>query len=55
MAERQWRLVIHGGAGSMRRDRVAPEQDQAARAGLEEALEAGAALLDNGEAALDAV
>ncbi|MGZ2412476.1 L-asparaginase / beta-aspartyl-peptidase [Sphingomonas sp. F9_3S_D5_B_2] len=51
----RWRLVIHGGAGSMRRDRLAPEAEQAARAGLEQALAAGAAILEQREAAIDAV
>lgn len=55
MAETRWRLVIHGGAGSMRRGRLHPEQERCARAGLEAALAAGAAILEKGEAALDAV
>jgi beta-aspartyl-peptidase (threonine type) len=55
MAERRWRLVIHGGAGSMRPERLDPEQERCARAGLEAALEAGSAILDKREGALDAV
>lgn len=50
-----WRLVVHGGAGSMRPGRLDPEQEKRARAGLEAALEAGAAILDKRERALDAV
>ena len=55
MAERRWRLVIHGGAGSMRPERLDPEQERCARAGLEAALEAGSAILEKRESALDAV
>ncbi|HEX3422079.1 MAG TPA: isoaspartyl peptidase/L-asparaginase [Sphingomicrobium sp.] len=55
MSETRWRLVIHGGAGSMRPGRLDPEQEQCARAGLEAALAAGAAILDRRERALDAV
>ncbi|HEX5259353.1 MAG TPA: isoaspartyl peptidase/L-asparaginase [Sphingomicrobium sp.] len=55
MTDRPWRLVIHGGAGSMRPGRLDPEQEQCARAGLEAALAAGAAMLEKRERALDAV
>jgi beta-aspartyl-peptidase (threonine type) len=55
MAEQRWRLVVHGGAGSMRPGRLDPEQEACARAGLERALEAGGAILDRLESALDAV
>jgi beta-aspartyl-peptidase (threonine type) len=50
-----WRLVIHGGAGSMRPGRLDPEQERCARAGLEAALAAGSAILEKREGALDAV
>jgi beta-aspartyl-peptidase (threonine type) len=55
MTETRWRLVVHGGAGSMRPGRLDPEQEKCARAGLEAALAAGAAILDMRESALDAV
>jgi len=55
MTETRWRLVVHGGAGSMRPGRLDPEQEKCARAGLETALAAGAAILDKRESALDAV
>jgi L-asparaginase / beta-aspartyl-peptidase len=55
MAEARWRLVVHGGAGSMRPGRLDPEQERCARNGLEAALAAGSAILDKREAALDAV
>lgn len=55
MTDRRWRLVIHGGAGSMRPGRLDPEQERCARAGLEAALAAGASVLEKREGALDAV
>ena len=55
MDETRWRLVIHGGAGSMRPGILDPEQERCARAGLEAALGAGAAILGRREPALDAV
>src|SRR4051812_25778940 len=51
----RWRLVIHGGAGAMRPGRLPPEQEECARAGLERALQAGAAILEKREGAIDAV
>ena len=55
MAETRWRLVVHGGAGSMRPGRLPPEQERCARAGLEQALAAGSTILEKRERALDAV
>ena len=54
MADR-WRLVIHGGAGSMRPGRLDAEQERCARDGLAAALDAGAAILGGGGSAVDAV
>jgi beta-aspartyl-peptidase (threonine type) len=51
----RWSIAIHGGAGSMSRERLTAEQDSGARAGLAAALDAGAAVLAAGGAALDAV
>src|SRR4051812_7325536 len=51
----RWRLLIHGGAGSMRPQNLDAEMGGQARAGLEGALEAGSEILDRREAALDAV
>ena len=53
--EKTWTLVIHGGAGSMVRDKMPPEKDAAARAGLTRALDAGSAVLAKGGSAMDAV
>ena len=50
-----WTLMIHGGCGAMRPDSVAPEQEEAARAGLNAALDAGSAILAKGGGALDSV
>jgi beta-aspartyl-peptidase (threonine type) len=55
LAMGRWRLVIHGGAGSMRPGRLDPPAEQAARSALEEALAAGASILDRRESAVDAV
>lgn len=55
LMETGWRLVIHGGAGSMRPGRLDPEQEKCARDGLETALAAGAAILNKRERAIDAV
>jgi L-asparaginase / beta-aspartyl-peptidase len=51
----QWRLVVHGGAGRIVRGRLEPGEEAAIRAALALALEAGAAVLDGGGGALDAV
>ncbi len=50
-----WRLVIHGGAGVIQRERLTPAQDAAIRAALDQALQAGSAVLERGGSALDAV
>jgi beta-aspartyl-peptidase (threonine type) len=51
----RWTLVIHGGAGVIERDKMTPEREAAARAGLNAALDAGSRVLDAGGSALDAV
>ena len=53
-AER-WTLMIHGGAGILRPDTLTPEQSAGARAALSRALDAGAAILQAGGDAVDAV
>jgi beta-aspartyl-peptidase (threonine type) len=50
-----WKLVIHGGSGSMRRGGLMAELDEAGRVGLNAALDAGSAILAKGGSALDAV
>jgi beta-aspartyl-peptidase (threonine type) len=51
----RWRLVIHGGAGSMRVGSLDQEEERYARDGLAAALAAGSAILEKQESALDAV
>ncbi|MGH2569514.1 MAG: isoaspartyl peptidase/L-asparaginase family protein, partial [Bacteroidota bacterium] len=48
-------IVIHGGAGTIRRESMTPEREQAYREKLEEALKTGYAVLKNGGSSLDAV
>lgn len=48
-------IAIHGGAGTITRATLTPEQDHAYRAALEEAVEAGHKVLAAGGSALDAV
>ncbi|WP_297336189.1 isoaspartyl peptidase/L-asparaginase [Algoriphagus sp.] len=48
-------LAIHGGAGTIKKENLTAEQDAEYRAKLEEALNAGYAVLENGGEALDAV
>ena len=43
-----WKLVIHGGSGSMRRGGLMQELDEAGRSGLNAALDAGEAILAAG-------
>jgi beta-aspartyl-peptidase (threonine type) len=55
MAQREWKLVIHGGAGAMRPAHGDPDHEQRARKGLRDSLDSGAAILEAGGTALDAV
>ncbi|MBK8840620.1 MAG: isoaspartyl peptidase/L-asparaginase [Hyphomonadaceae bacterium] len=55
MAKPEWTLLIHGGAGVMRRAEMTPGMDAAYRAGLNDALEAGSKVLAGGGLAVDAV
>lgn len=55
VAKPEWTLLIHGGAGVMRREEMTPEMDAAYRAGLNAALDAGAKVLASGGKAVDAV
>ena len=48
-------IVIHGGAGALRPGRYTPEQEAAYLAKLDEALEAGYAVLEAGGSSLDAI
>lgn len=48
-------LAVHGGAGSLPRGSISPEQEQAFRSGLERALRAGITVINEGRSSLDAV
>lgn len=50
-----WTLVVHGGAGQLRRLILTDDADAHARAALSAALDAGSAVLATGGSALDAV
>ena len=54
-AAQRWGIVIHGGAGTIRRSEMTPAMDAAYRAGLERAVRAGHAVLARGGTSLDAV
>jgi beta-aspartyl-peptidase (threonine type) len=48
-------IVIHGGAGTIKKENMTAEQEVAYRDKLQEALDAGYEILDNGGSSLDAV
>jgi L-asparaginase / beta-aspartyl-peptidase len=50
-----WAMVLHGGAGIIERASMNPQTEAAYRASLQEALEAGTAILNRGGSSLDAV
>jgi beta-aspartyl-peptidase (threonine type) len=51
----EFSIVIHGGAGSIRRDNMSEEKETEYRQKLEEAIRVGYAILENGGTSLDAV
>lgn len=51
----EYALVIHGGAGGIRKENMSPEQELAYTRALNEALDIGEAILQEGGTALDAV
>lgn len=51
----KWAVVVHGGAGVIERSSMTPEAEKEYRAGITEATQAAAAVLDHGGSALDAV
>src|SRR5215207_7404714 len=48
-------LVIHGGAGTIKRENLPPEREKAYHFTLNQALEAGYVVLENGGKSVDAV
>ncbi len=55
MAEQPIAIAIHGGAGTIERDQLGTEREQAIRTALESAVNAGHAILEEGGSSLDAV
>ncbi len=55
MANRNFTLVIHGGAGAILKSKMTPELEQQYRDGLQQALAAGFDILKKGGIAVDAV
>jgi beta-aspartyl-peptidase (threonine type) len=55
MASSNWKLMIHGGAGSERIAHNDPAHEASARAGLHEALDAGSDILSRAGSAVEAV
>ncbi|MFV0643829.1 MAG: isoaspartyl peptidase/L-asparaginase family protein [Sphingomonadaceae bacterium] len=51
----RWALAIHGGAGTISREKMDAQKEAAYRAALQQALDAGAAILKQGGPAGDAV
>ncbi|MEM1196397.1 MAG: isoaspartyl peptidase/L-asparaginase [Pseudomonadota bacterium] len=54
-AKPKWSIAIHGGAGTMARDKMTPEKEAEYKASLQAALDAGAKILAEGGGAMDAV
>lgn len=52
--QKKFGLVIHGGAGTIDREKMTPEREREYRAGLENALKAGYDILKRGGSSLDA-
>ncbi|WP_332770689.1 isoaspartyl peptidase/L-asparaginase family protein [Phenylobacterium sp.] len=55
MSTPNWAIAVHGGAGTIERRQLRPEQESAYRAALARVAEAGGAVLRAGGSALDAI
>jgi beta-aspartyl-peptidase (threonine type) len=53
--QHKWAVVLHGGAGVIARSSMSKEAEAQYRAGIKEALDAAAGVLDKGGSSLDAV
>jgi len=53
--QHKWAVVVHGGAGVIARSSMTPQAEAEYRAGIKEALDAAAAVLDKGGSSLDAM
>ena len=54
-AKSEWKLVIHGGAGVIKKTNITPDKERELRAALDEALRIGSTILEKGGSAVDAV
>src|ERR1700678_2013040 len=54
-AQHKWAVVVHGGAGVIERSSMTPEAEAQYRAGITEAMNAAAQVLDKGGSSIDAV
>jgi beta-aspartyl-peptidase (threonine type) len=54
MNQKRFALAVHGGAGTIERDKMTADKDQEYRSGLERALRAGYDVLNSGGSSLDA-
>ena len=54
-ASHKWAVLVHGGAGVIERSSMTPEREAQYRAGIQEAIDAAAAVLDKGGSSVDAV
>src|SRR5205085_7519142 len=55
MTGKKFSLAIHGGAGTIAPEQITPAIERELRAGLQQSLDAGRAILQNGGSSLDAV
>jgi L-asparaginase / beta-aspartyl-peptidase len=53
--KQEWAIVVHGGAGTITRDKMTPEMDKEYRTALTEAMNTGKKILAEGGTSLDAV
>lgn len=53
--KQEWAIVIHGGAGVIKRENMSPEMDRDYRMALTEALNAGKKILEEGGTSMEAV
>ncbi len=51
----RWSIAIHGGAGTIERDKITPEKDAEIRVALDKALAIGSKILNDGGTAMDAI
>ena len=51
----RWSLVIHGGAGLIKKQSLSPDRERKCRMGLRDAIDAGQSVLKQGGSAIDAV